>query len=126
MYKWLMSVLLVVAIVLGVGVLYQSITDRAALAEQDKKEAGNTIKITASNFQFNEPEYKVKKGETWTLKFSNKDGVHAMEIKGLDVKLDKANTSKEVTFDKPGTYELVCSLMCGAGHADMHSTFVVE
>ncbi|TCZ77494.1 hypothetical protein E0485_10915 [Paenibacillus albiflavus] len=126
MYKWLMSVLLIVAIVLGVGVLYSSISERSALAEQEKKEAGKSIKITASNFHFDKPEYKVKQGETWLLKFSNADGVHAMEIDGLDIKLDKANASKEVTFDKPGTYTLRCSLMCGQGHADMHSTFIVE
>lgn len=126
MYKWLMSVLLVIAIVLGVGVLTQSISERSALAEQEKKEAGSTIKITATDFKFDKPEYKVKKGETWTLKFNNQQGLHAMEIEGLDIKLDKANSSKEVTFDKPGTYKLKCSIMCGVGHDTMVSTFIVE
>ena len=35
-------------------------------------------------------------------------------------------SSEDVTFDKPGTYELHCSIMCGQGHAGMKSKFIVE
>ncbi|WP_442601170.1 cupredoxin domain-containing protein [Paenibacillus sp. KN14-4R] len=125
MYKWLMSILLVVAIVLGGSVLYQNISDRQAAAEQEKKDAGSTLKIVASNFQFDQAEYKVKKGEKLKVVFSNKEGLHAIEIKNLNVKLDKENPSQEVTFDKPGEYELHCALMCGVGHDKMISKLVV-
>lgn len=126
MYKWTMSALLIVAIVLGAGVLMQNISDSMAAAEQEQKEAGTTIKISASNFKFDKEEYRVKKGETWTLKFVNKEGVHAMEIVGMDVHLDKANDTAEVTFNEAGEFVLECSLMCGIGHDDMKSKFIVE
>ncbi|MCR8642363.1 cupredoxin domain-containing protein [Paenibacillus sp. N1-5-1-14] len=125
MYKWLMSILLVVAIVMGGSVLYSTISERVTAAEAEKKDAGSTLKIVASNFQFDQAEYKVKKGDKLKIVFSNKEGVHAMEIKDLNVKLDKATASQEVTFDKVGEFEIHCALLCGTGHDKMISKLVV-
>ncbi len=49
-----------------------------------------------------------------------------LKFVGLDIKLDKENPSKQVTFDKPGTYEIICVLPCGEGHAKMKSKLVVQ
>ncbi len=35
-------------------------------------------------------------------------------------------TEAIVTPDRPGTYQLVCTELCGAGHATMRATVVVE
>ncbi len=31
-----------------------------------------------------------------------------------------------MTFDEPGTYQVICNEFCGVGHRSMHGTFVVE
>ncbi|WP_248925354.1 cupredoxin domain-containing protein [Paenibacillus hamazuiensis] len=126
MQKWIMFSLFLVACILGVGVLFQNITVRQAEMASEKAEAGKTLKIAASNFQFDKPEYTVKAGDKLTVSFNNKEGLHAMEIVGLNVKLDASNKSQEVTFDKPGTYEIHCILPCGTGHANMKSTLIVQ
>ncbi|TBL79812.1 cupredoxin domain-containing protein [Paenibacillus thalictri] len=126
MQRWIMFGLFLVACILGVGVLFQNISTRQAEMASEKAEAGKSLKIMASNFQFDKPEYTVKAGDKLTVSFNNKEGVHAMEIVGLNVKLDGTTKSQEVTFDKPGTYEIHCVLPCGTGHANMKSTLIVQ
>ena len=127
MQKWIFFVLFILAGALGLGVLFQDISDR-----QEAQEAAAAasklpqLKVVASNWQFDQTEYKVKSGQATKVSLSLKEGVHAIEIVGLDIKLDKDNPSKEVTFDKPGTYEIHCVLPCGEGHATMKTKLVVE
>ncbi|TDF99277.1 cupredoxin domain-containing protein [Paenibacillus piri] len=123
--KWIMFSLFIVACLLGAGVLFQNISERQAEQAAEAK-AGPQLKFVASNFQFDKPEYTVKAGEKLTVSLQNKEGLHALEIVGLNVKLDNNTKSAEVTFDKPGTYEVHCILPCGPGHADMKSKLVVQ
>lgn len=127
MQKWIFFVLFILAGALGLGVLFQDISDRQE-AQEAEAAAGKLpqLKVTASNWQFDAPDYKVKSGQPTKVSLSLKEGVHAIEIVGLGVKLDKDNPSKEVTFDKPGTYEIDCVLPCGEGHAKMKAKLVVE
>jgi cytochrome c oxidase subunit 2 len=125
MPKWIMFSLIMVACVLGAGVLFQTITDRQAQMASEAK-AGPQLKFIASNFQFDQPEYKVKAGEKVTVSLLNKEGIHALEIVGLNVKLDGSTKSADVTFEKPGTYEVHCILPCGTGHANMKTTLIVS
>ncbi|WP_127579706.1 cupredoxin domain-containing protein [Paenibacillus koleovorans] len=125
MYKWLMSILFFGACTFGL--IYLAVTFQPEKSEEDLAAADGmkTLKITASNFQFDQAEYKVTKGDTLKVILSNKEGKHGIEIVGLDVTLSGATTSKEVTFDKPGTYDIVCSVPCGAGHVQMKTKLVV-
>jgi cytochrome c oxidase subunit 2 len=125
MQKWIMFSLFIVACLLGAGVLFQNVSERQAEMAKEAH-AGPTLKFVASNFQFDQPEYTVKAGEKVTVSFLNKEGLHAVEIVGLNVKLDGNTKSTEVTFDKPGTYEVHCVLPCGTGHANMKSKLVVQ
>jgi cytochrome c oxidase subunit 2 len=118
--------LFLVACILGAGVLFQNIATKQAEMAAEKAEAGKTLKIVATNYQFDQPEYTVKAGETLKVSLTNKEGLHAIEIVGLNVKLDNTNKSTEVKFDKPGTYEIHCILPCGPGHADMKSKLIVQ
>ncbi|WP_123039696.1 cupredoxin domain-containing protein [Cohnella candidum] len=124
MYKWIMSTIVTIACAFGVYLL------ASGLPEKPKEEvlpAGEELlKISASNFEFDQKEYHVKAGTKYTIKFSNKLGKHGAEIKDLGINLNENNPTAEVTFDKPGTYELHCSVMCGQGHANMQSTIVVS
>ncbi|OXM88132.1 cupredoxin domain-containing protein [Paenibacillus rigui] len=125
MQKWIMFSLFIVACLLGAGVLFQNISVRQAEMAKEAH-AGPQLKFVASNYQFDKPEYTVKAGEKVSVSFQNKEGLHAMEIVGLNVKLDGTNKSAEVTFDKPGTYEVHCVLPCGPGHAEMKTKLVVQ
>ncbi len=122
MYKYLMVGLFTCACILGLAVIiYQA----PPSAEEQAAEAKTQLKITASNFEFDKPEYKVKSGETLTVILVNK-GTHGMAIDDLNINLFGDNLSEEVTFDKPGTYEIRCSISCGVGHNEMKSVLIVE
>jgi cytochrome c oxidase subunit II len=88
--------------------------------------AAQAVTLTATNFKFDKTEYKVKKGQPVTITLKNGEGMHGAEIKEFGVNLKKDGESKTFTPDKVGTYNIQCSVMCGAGHANMKSTLVVE
>ncbi len=123
MYKWAMFVLFVGASLFGLLILMFQTPEGAEHAAPPKDDE---LRITASNFQFDQAEYRVKVGETKTVTLVNLAGNHGVEFKGLGVKLEGSELSQEITFDQPGEYELVCSVLCGAGHTDMVSKLIVE
>lgn len=121
--KWIMSGLVTVACALGVYLLAAGLPDRPQ--EEVAPEGQELLKISASNFEFDKKQYEVKAGTTYQIKFTNASGRHGAEIQGLDVNLSADNPVMEFTFDKPGEYKLVCSIMCGQGHSTMSSTIIV-
>lgn len=125
MSKWLYFVLFVGAGLFGFAALFGQVYSHSKENAEDTSGAPQ-LKLYASNWKFDQPEYTVKAGDKMKVTLQIKEGIHAVEIKGLNVALDKANPSQEVTFDKPGTYEIVCTLPCGQGHADMKSKLVVQ
>ena len=125
MYKWSMFGLVIIAVVVGLSGLFSEV-NKHAKENASEEGAGKSLKLVATNFKFDQAEYKVAKGETLNVVFQSKEGIHEVEIKGLDVTLTKANSIKEVTFDKPGEYEIHCVLPCGTGHLDMVSKLIVE
>jgi len=95
--------------------------------------AGNTgsgeekaITVDASNFLFEPEEIRVKKGDTVTITLANKEGNHGMAIPDLNVDIKKNNGTATFKADKAGEFEIICSVMCGAGHSDMTSKLIVE
>lgn len=84
------------------------------------------IKLVATNYAFDQKEYKVKKGQEVTFTLENKQGLHGIAINGLDVNLDNKTKSATVTLDKEGTYDIVCSIPCGSGHMSMKAKLIVE
>lgn len=126
MQKWIMFILFIGAGVLGLGVLFQNISVKQAEEAATKAEAGTTLKITLSNWHFDQPEYQVKAGETKKVSLVLAEGVHALAIPDLGIKLDGQNRSVDFKFDKPGTYEMHCDLPCGQGHQDMKAKLVVQ
>jgi cytochrome c oxidase subunit 2 len=88
--------------------------------------SGQNITLKASNFKYEQAEYKVKKGEPVTITLQNAQGMHGAAIKDFGVDLKKEGESKTFTPDKTGSFPIVCSIMCGAGHADMKATLIVE
>jgi len=122
MYKYLMVGLFSFACILGLAViLYQA----PPSAEEQASEAKTQLKISASNFHFDKPEYKVKAGDKLTVILDSR-GNHGLAIDDLNINLSGDTLSQEVTFDKPGTYEIHCSIPCGDGHLEMKSVLIVE
>jgi cytochrome c oxidase subunit 2 len=87
--------------------------------------ASDELVIKASNYKFDQPEYHVAKGKTVKITLNNIQGYHGVSIKDLGIQL-KNKESKIVTLDKAGTYEIVCSVVCGVGHRDMKAKLIVE
>ncbi|UHA72320.1 cupredoxin domain-containing protein [Paenibacillus sp. 481] len=87
--------------------------------------AAKQVVIKASNYKFDQAEYRVKVGEP--VKFVlESSGNHGLSVKELDLNLDPNSTSQVVTPDKAGTYEFICTIMCGPGHKDMVAKIIVE
>jgi cytochrome c oxidase subunit 2 len=123
--KWLMSTLITVACAMGVYLMATGLPVKPKDEAAGLKEGQELLKITATSFNFDEKEYHVKAGTSYKIKFANKLGNHGAEVKELGIELSKDAPEVEYTFDKPGTYELHCSIMCGQGHADMISKIIV-
>lgn len=128
MYKWTLFTLFVAASVVGLTVMGVQLS---AQYEQRKQEEAvavdpNVVTITASNFQFDKPEYRIKAGQTYKFRLVNAEGNHGVEIVGTDLKLGGTQTMAEFKFDQPNTYDLICNIPCGQGHVNMKAKLVVE
>ncbi len=86
--------------------------------------AGNAITIVATNFAFDQAEYRVKKGEV-SIKLDNKEGVHGIMIPGLDLNI-QGNGTQKITLNETGEYDILCSVPCGTGHVQMKAKLIVE
>ncbi|KPV56875.1 cytochrome C oxidase subunit II [Paenibacillus sp. A3] len=124
MKKWIVSVA-AVGMIFALSACGAKETPKASEPASGNP-AAQQVKLVATNFQFDQKEYKVKKGEDVTFSLENKQGMHAVQISGVNVGLDNNNKTKTVKIDKAGTYDIVCSLPCGQGHATMKSTLIVE
>lgn len=127
MGKWTYFVLFIAAGLFGFIALFVTVADRAN-PDVEAASTGPSIKLVASNFKFDQAEYTAKAGEKTRVSLSIKEGIHAVHISGngVDINLDKQNPAQDVTFDKAGTYDIICSLPCGEGHSDMKSKLVVQ
>ncbi len=123
MYKYVMIVLVVAAGILGVATM---IAQTPKSAEQVAQENKDKLIITAVNFQFDKAEYHVKKGSTLTVELVNKQGIHGLGIDAYGLALDNNTHSQKVTFDKAGTFDMHCIVLCGPGHNDMKAKLIVE
>jgi len=87
--------------------------------------ADRTITVNAKNFEFDQKEIRVKQGETITLTLNSTQGNHGLKIDGYGEEV-KNGGSVTFTADKAGEFKFYCSVMCGAGHADMTGKLIVE
>ncbi|AJY73418.1 cytochrome c oxidase subunit II [Paenibacillus beijingensis] len=127
MHKWLMLVVLLAASVLSLYLLTFGLPQKPE-DETAGLEAGvELLKVSASkDFVFDKKEYTVKAGQKYKLVLVNKSGSHGLAIPDLGIDLKEDKMEMEITFEEPGSYEMVCSVMCGIGHADMKSVLIVQ
>ncbi|KIL35976.1 hypothetical protein SD71_11610 [Cohnella kolymensis] len=88
------------------------------------QEASQEIVIKATSWEFDQPEYVIPKDTPVKITVENLKGAHGVEVEGTDINI-RGNDSQVVTL-KAGTYPIRCSIVCGAGHAQMVSKITVK
>ncbi|WP_336785648.1 cupredoxin domain-containing protein [Paenibacillus sp. MMO-177] len=84
------------------------------------------ITVKAKNFEFDQPEIRVKQGDKVTITLNNAEGFHGFAIPDYNVDIKENNGTATFTADKAGEHEFHCSVVCGAGHSKMVGKLVVE
>lgn len=133
MKKWAYLICLALAAALtlsacgGSGDKGEGASPDASPAASGQAASGATKEITvnAENFEFDQQEIRVAKGEQVTIKLVNAQGNHSLKIDGYD---QEAKGGQSVTFtaDKTGEFKFYCNVMCGSGHATMTGKLIVE
>lgn len=82
--------------------------------------------IKATNYSFDQKEYRLKKGVPVKIVFENENGNHGILIPEFKLQLNRKNASQVITPDTAGTFEVTCSIMCGSGHSGMIAKVIVE
>lgn len=82
----------------------------------------------AKMWMYEPAEIEVPEGSTVDIYLTSSDVVHGFNIIGTNVNLMAVPGSMNratVTFDRPGTFQVVCHEYCGLGHAMMAGTIKV-
>ena len=115
-------------------------------AQQPAQQEARVIEVTATRYQFDPAEIRVKKGEKVQLKVRAVDRTHGLEFKlypdgareegptGLRFESDQHNWKLEkeqervieLTAERAGTYTFKCSVYCGWRHLGMKGKLIVE
>ncbi|MFC0210987.1 cupredoxin domain-containing protein [Paenibacillus chartarius] len=123
--KKIIALLFIVAVAMGIAACGQKpAADAGASAAADPN--AQQVKIEASNWKFDQAEYRVKKGQPVTITFDSKQGMHNAAIADLKITVDTNKKTHTFTPDKAGTYEIRCMIPCGQGHTTMVSKLIVE
>jgi cytochrome c oxidase subunit 2 len=113
-----------------------------SVLDEIEKPAENPITIDVFSQQFawsfgypgkdnaySEGELRVPLGRQVHFKMHALDVIHSFWVPEWRIKKDNVpgiTTTAIITPDKPGTYQLVCTELCGFGHTTMRATVVVE
>lgn len=84
--------------------------------------------IVAMAFGYNAPELRVPVGKEVIFKVTSTDVVHSFTIDNTKVNIMVVPgriTTKSYTFEKPGTYLILCNEYCGTGHHMMYTEIEV-
>ncbi|WP_308722137.1 cytochrome C oxidase subunit II [Paenibacillus polysaccharolyticus] len=95
-------------------------------ASEPEITASEQLVIKASNYEFDQPEYRLKKGVPVKIVYENVNGNHGLLVPEFNLLLDTQKSSKVIVPDKVGEFEMSCSVSCGSGHSSMISKIIVE
>jgi cytochrome c oxidase subunit 2 len=87
------------------------------------------MKLIVKKYEFVPAEIHVKAGDTVQFEVTTADVQHGFSIP--DLKIDESIQPGRPAvfnhvFDKPGTYKIECSIICGPHHDDMIGKLIVE
>lgn len=86
------------------------------------------VAIVAMAFGYTAPDLKVPVGKEIVFKVTSTDVVHSFTIDNTKVNMMVVPgriTTKSYTFEKPGTYLILCNEYCGTGHHMMYTEIEV-
>jgi cytochrome c oxidase subunit II len=126
MQKWIMFVLFIAASVLGLYLLTFGLPDKPKDESAGLPEGVTLMKVEATNWEFDQQEYHVKKGDKVLIRLQEKSGFHGFKVDALDIDLSKDKPEQQVEFTEAGTFQIYCSIPCGEGHQEMKATLIVE
>jgi cytochrome c oxidase subunit 2 len=92
-------------------------------------ETGATVVAIGMMFAFNPSEIRVPAGKPVTFRLTSADVTHGFQIVGTNANtmLVPGYVSQfTTTFERPGTYLILCNEYCGLSHHLMYGTLVVE
>ena len=87
------------------------------------------VTASSTNFKFEPSTVMLKKGQTTTIHFKSLAGAHGLNVPELGINnlvIATPDTAVKVTPKKAGTYVAHCTIVCGAGHANMAMKFIVK
>lgn len=102
--------------------------DKPGLNKVDGKEWDYELVYVAQAFSYNPVQVEVPLGAKVKVIATTKDVVHGFEVAGTNINmmLEPGYVSEYVTtFDKAGSYLIVCNEYCGTGHHLMYSKIEV-
>ena len=113
------------------GAMLASVSAAAPAATTKHSAAVPVTKIVATADQKFAPDHIVLHvNKRQTLQFTSAAGVHGVASSELGIPATTITPDKPVsvtvTPKKVGTYKVPCSIVCGAGHADMALTIEVK
>ncbi|SDX80081.1 cupredoxin domain-containing protein [Paenibacillus sp. CF384] len=83
------------------------------------------IKLEAKDFEYDQQEIRVKKGDHVKITLHSDDAGHGFSIADYNVDI-KGDGEGEFDAANAGTFEFHCSVMCGSGHRDMVGKLIVD
>lgn len=88
---------------------------------------GNVVAVdlSATNFQFDQTEVKVKVGDTIKFTLANESGLHGVALDEFGMEL-KAGETFEYVVTEAGEFEFYCNIPCGTGHDNMMGKIIVS
>lgn len=135
----------VAAATLALGTCLSLVSGAGPVSGQDIPEA-QVIEVTAKKYEYDPGEIRVKVGTRVQLKVRALDRSHGMKFKlypkgereqgpaGLtfpdgknDFRLEQDEVvTIEFVAERPGEYDIECSVFCGFGHRGMDGKLIVE
>jgi len=115
-----MKNVMIFLIAASVGYLHQASVPKSTIGEGQSGE--QTIRISASTFEFTPGEITVKKGVPVVLELISQDRHHGFKLVEFHLRADiQPGATAKIRFipDKTGTFTFVCDVFCGGGHEDM-------
>jgi len=88
-----------------------------------------TVTVTAEYWAFSPSTITAKRGERVEIQLVGIEGTHGFSVPELGINVTiSAGETKSFTLptDQAGTFHLLCSIQCGAGHSGMTGQIVIE
>lgn len=112
-------------VVASLGLVLFALSGEAIAASQPQV---REIKITARRYEFVPKSITLVKGQPVRLVVTSEDVNHGIEISKLNIDvlvMAKDTKTIELTPNREGRFEMVCSVFCGDGHPDMVGEVIV-